>query len=212
MNTSESINEIAAAMAKAQAVIMNPIKTKTNPHFKSSYADLASGLDVIRPALSAHGIAIFQATEIVEDGVILKTRLVHSTGQWIESTYPVSKFAPHQQLGAALTYSKRQALFSLVGVCGDDDDDGNSTAEVVVATTQKAPAKKAAKPVEPTLSPEDSATLYETMLTSLNMVSDIQELYQWARDNQANKVKLTPVHQQDLTVEFRNVEAAIRAN
>jgi hypothetical protein len=126
MQMSAEINEIAAALAAAQAIIKNPDKTKVNPHFKSKYADLATGLDCIRPALSANGIAIVQATEIGRDGMLtLVTRLVHSSGQYFGCTYPVAGGMDHQKLGAALTYAKRQALFTIVGVCGDDDDDGN---------------------------------------------------------------------------------------
>ena len=127
MLTSDNINELAAALAKAQGEIQNPAKNRVNPHFKSKYADIADGLDVIRPTLSKFGIAFVQATELVDDGmVILRTRMIHSSGQWLESTYPVGRFVKHQELGASLTYAKRQALFSIVGVAGDDDDDGNS--------------------------------------------------------------------------------------
>jgi len=127
MQMSAEINEIAGALAAAQAVIKNPDKTKVNPHFKSKYADLATGLDCIRPALSANGIAIVQATEIGRDGMLtLVTRLVHSSGQYFGCTYPVAAGLDHQKLGAALTYAKRQALFTIVGVCGDDDDDGEA--------------------------------------------------------------------------------------
>ena len=141
MNTSESINEIAAALAKAQAKIRNPAKNKVNPHFKSKYADLADGLDVIRPALSEQGIAFIQPTEVVDDGVILRTRLIHSSGQWIESTYPVSKMTQHQQMGAALTYAKRQSLFALVGVCGDDDLDGEDIKDVPTGVSRPVAGK-----------------------------------------------------------------------
>ena len=126
MKTSDAINELAAALAKAQGEIQNPVKNRVNPHFKSRYADIADGLDVIRPTLSKHAIAFVQATELVDDMVILRTRMIHSSGQWLESTYPVGRFVKHQELGASLTYAKRQALFSIVGVAGDDDDDGNS--------------------------------------------------------------------------------------
>lgn len=126
MQTSENINEIATALAKAQGEIQNPAKNRVNPHFKSKYADIADGLDVIRPTLSKFGIAFVQATELHEDMVILRTRMIHTSGQWLESTYPVGRFVKHQELGASLTYAKRQALFSIVGVAGDDDDDGNS--------------------------------------------------------------------------------------
>jgi hypothetical protein len=142
MRTSEQINEIAAALAKAQAEIQNPAKNRVNPHFKSKYADIADGLDVIRPALSKHGIAIVQATELIDDSmVILRTTLVHSSGQWVQSSYPVGRFVKHQELGASLTYAKRQALFSIVGVAGDDDDDGNSA---TASTTPPAPRRSSA--------------------------------------------------------------------
>lgn len=128
MKSSEEINEIAGAMALAQAAIKNPTKAKLNPHFKAKYADLSAGLDCMRSALSAQGIAIFQATEIVQDSVVLLTRLVHKSGQWVGCCFPVSKFAPPQQMGSALTYARRQSLFALVGIAGeDDDDDGNHT-------------------------------------------------------------------------------------
>lgn len=142
MKTSEQINELAAALAKAQATIKNPSKDKKNPHFKSSYADIASGLEVIRPALSAQNISFVQATDVVEDGMVLVTRLMHGgSGQWIEGTYPVGKFGPHQQMAASLTYSKRMALFALVGVHGEDeDDDGESAGTADVSTRRPAPA------------------------------------------------------------------------
>ncbi len=125
MIQSDEIAEIASALAKAQGVIKNPEKLRTNPHFRSKYADLATGLDCIRPPLSANGIAIIQAPGINADGVYLTTRLIHSSGQYLGCIYPVaSSSADHQKLGAALTYAKRQALFSLVGICGDDDLDG----------------------------------------------------------------------------------------
>jgi hypothetical protein len=124
MQSSDEINEIAAALAKAQGQIKNPAKTRENPHFRSAYADLATGLNGIRPALSAQGIAIVQATGINNDGVFLDTRLIHTSGQWIGCIYPVAaSSADHQKLGAALTYSRRQSVFALVGVCGEDEDD-----------------------------------------------------------------------------------------
>jgi hypothetical protein len=194
MNTSEQINEIAAAMAKAQAVITNPAKDRVNPHFKSKYADLAAGLDCIRPALSAHGIAIFQATEIVDDGVILRTRLIHSSGQWLESTYPVSKFAKHQEMGAALTYAKRQALFALVGVCGDEDDDGNEA--------QKADTRAAPKP-EPRMSDDSSKKLLSVMQDTLAMCDSPDSVEAWGKANKAAKARLLPEHQQIISAAYR---------
>jgi hypothetical protein len=193
MNTSEQIDQIAKAMAKAQATIENPAKDKVNPHFKSKYADLAAGLDCIRPALSANGIAIFQATEVIDDGVILRTRLAHMSGQWIESTYPVSKFAKHQEMGAALTYAKRQALFALVGVCGDEDDDGNEA--------QKTDTRAA--PRSPNTAQKDSESLLGVMQDALYMCESPDSVKAWAAANKPAKAKLLPEHQDLIGAMYR---------
>lgn len=202
MQTSEAINEIAAALAKAQGAIKNPSKAKENPHFKSKYADMATGLDVIRPALSEHAIAIVQATEIVEDGVILRTRLIHSSGQWLESSYPVSKFAPHQQLGSALTYSKRQALFALVGVHGEDeDDDGETAAE----PAQSPPPRRERKPEAPKpagYSEEQSEAAKALLLTSLDLCHNRAELQDWATKNQGTIQQCSEPHKVEIRRAF----------
>jgi len=129
MKTSEQINELAAALAKAQAEIENPTKNTTNSHFKSRYADLAGGLTTIRPTLAKHGLAVTQLTSADGDMITLHTRLMHASGQWLEATYPVCRLGKHQEMGSALTYARRYALFAAIGVAGeDDDDDGNSAA------------------------------------------------------------------------------------
>jgi hypothetical protein len=206
MQTSEHIHEIAAALAKAQAVIQNPAKDKENPHFKSKYADLASGLDCVRPALSAQGIAFVQPTEITDDGVILRTRLIHASGQWIESTYPVSKFAPHQQLGAALTYAKRQALFALVGICGDDEDDDGVAANAADTSSRKvAPAKREDKG----LSDADSAKAADLMLGTLEFCDSEDSLREWGKANKATTLKMTREDQQRITQAYMAKRAEV---
>lgn len=141
MNTSEQINELAAALAKAQGELTNPVKDKKNPHFKSSYADLAGGLDTIRPTLARHGLSVVQMTRADGDMIFLHSRLLHASGQWMEATYPVCRLGKHQEMGSALTYARRYALFGLVGVAGDDDDDGNAA-----GTARGRPAVAAATP------------------------------------------------------------------
>ena len=143
MNTSEQIDQIATALAAAQADLRNPVKDAANPHFKSLYADLPSGLAIVRPTLAAHGIALVQATAIDGDVMMLETRLIHKSGQWVGSFYPVIKFpAPQQQIGSALTYAKRYSMFALVGIAGaDEDDDGNAAS----TASTPAPVKAAAR-------------------------------------------------------------------
>ena len=119
MKTSESIDKLATDLIAAQSQLTNPAKTKTNPHFKSSYVDLADGLDVVRAILSKNKIALVQGTSVIDGVIILNTRLIHATGQWIESDYPVSGFAKPQEMGSAMTYARRYFLFSLLGIAGE---------------------------------------------------------------------------------------------
>src|SRR3712207_5518591 len=134
---SASIGAIAAALAKAQSELLNPEKslvgTITPPHLQQSarqfrYAPLSSGLDIVRKTLGRHELATVQTTSIdPAAGLIrLTTVLAHSSGEWISSEWPVCSVAemvaPHR-MGAALTYARRYALFTLVGIAGEDDLD-----------------------------------------------------------------------------------------
>ena len=125
---SDRIDAISAALAKAQGQIANPAKGALNPHFKSQYADLSSGLNAIRAALSANAIAVVQTTRMEADVLVLFTALTHASGQWIGSQWPVVKLpSPPQVIGSALTYARRYSLFALTGIAGEnDDDDGNA--------------------------------------------------------------------------------------
>jgi hypothetical protein len=135
--SSETIGTIAAALAKAQAQLVNPEKslvgTIRSNHASGSersfrYAPLSSGLDIVRKTLSQHEIATVQTTSIDETaGIVrLSTVLAHASGEWIASDWPVcaiNETAAPQRMGAALTYARRYALFTLVGIAGEDDLD-----------------------------------------------------------------------------------------
>jgi hypothetical protein len=120
---SEQINELAKALSTAQAKIENATLNKINPHFKSKYADLSSVIDSIREPLSANGLAVSQNIEIREGGMVLRTVLMHSSGQWIASEYPLPQTARPQELGSALTYARRYSLSAIACIAADDDDD-----------------------------------------------------------------------------------------
>src|ERR1700726_2115203 len=135
--SSESIGAIASALAKAQSELSNPEKslvaTIRSPFPREGdrtfrYASLSSGLDIVRKALGKYEIATVQTTSIDnEAGLIrLTTVLAHSSGEWVSSDWPVCPIsdtaAPHR-MGAALTYARRYALFTLVGIAGEDDLD-----------------------------------------------------------------------------------------
>ena len=135
--SSENIGTIAAALAKAQAELINPEKSLvatvrsdgTGAAERSfRYAPLSSGLDIVRKTLSQHEIATVQTTAIDQTAAIvnLTTVLAHASGEWIASDWPVCALSemktPHR-MGAALTYARRYALFTLVGIAGEDDID-----------------------------------------------------------------------------------------
>jgi ERF superfamily len=135
--SSESIGAIAAALARAQAELTNPgkslIATIRASHSRENdqtfrYAALSSGLDIVRKALGGHEIATVQTTAIDnEAGLIrLTTTLAHSSGEWLSSEWPVcaiNETVAPRRMGAALTYARRYALFTLVGIAGEDDLD-----------------------------------------------------------------------------------------
>jgi hypothetical protein len=152
MRTSEQIDQIATALAKAQGAIQNPAKDSENPHFKSKYADLSGGLNVVRPILSQNGIAVVQMTRMDGDLMMLDTRLAHSSGQWIESDYPVCRFpAKQQEVGSALTYARRYSLFAAAGIAGEDDD-GNEASK---SETPAPPRREAPRPAPRQTAPAD---------------------------------------------------------
>lgn len=119
---SPEIDKIAAALAKAQGAIEHAEKGSTNNHFGKPYANLASVLDACRKPLSENGLALVQMPTIEKDWV-LKTMLVHSSGQWFESTVPIlASRQDAQGYGGGLTYARRYGITALVGVAQDDDD------------------------------------------------------------------------------------------
>src|SRR6266853_5822849 len=135
--SSESIAALAAALARAQVLLTNPEKSLTatvgtdrydEPGRTFRYAPLSSGLDIVRKALGQHEIATVQTTAIDQatQAVSLTTVLAHSSGEWIASDWPVcalSEMATPRRMGAALTYARRYALFTLVGIAGEEDLD-----------------------------------------------------------------------------------------
>ncbi len=124
MNMSPQINELAAALSKAQGEMKGAQKDAANPFFKSKYADLSSVVDAIREPFLNHGLSFTQTTRITEGGhMVLQTYLLHSSGQWMAADYPVKPVKDDPQgLGSALTYARRYSLQAISGVPSIDDD------------------------------------------------------------------------------------------
>ena len=158
MNTSDQINELAGALAKAQGAFANAEKDRENAFFKNRYVTLTSVWDAIRKPLSDNGLAVVQVTDTDTDGTVtLITRLIHSSGQYIEATYPVIGLDNRginaaQAAGSALTYARRYSLSALVGVVADEDDDANAAAgerQPAKTQPQRQPAAASNKPAQP---------------------------------------------------------------
>src|SRR6202158_1718784 len=154
--SSETMGAIAAALAKAQGELSNPekslIATIRSPFPREGdrsfrYASLSSGLDLVRKSLGRHEIATVQTTSIDEGvGIIrLTTTLAHSSGEWVASDWPVcavTETASPHRMGAALTYARRYALFTLVGIAGEDDLDAPDLATPTNRTSGLEKAKR----------------------------------------------------------------------
>jgi ERF superfamily len=239
--SSESIGLIAGALAKAQIELTNPEKSLTatirSPFPREGdktfrYASLSSGLDMVRKSLGRHEIATIQTTAIdKEAGLIhLTTVLAHSSGEWMSSDWPVCPIsetnAPHR-MGAALTYARRYALFTLVGIAGEDDLDapdlptltlnGDGTARTsdhksrganghtVAASSAPIGTRKSQRaPSKPILSNDASAVLRDKLLTGLAGIVLVDELDRWAHNCLPAKNSLT-------ATDARLVEAAFQA-
>jgi hypothetical protein len=218
--SSETIACLAAALAKAQMALTNPEKSLTGtlpgnradePGRTFRYAPLSAGLDIVRKVLGQHEIATLQTTIIDQDiqTVSLTTVLAHASGEWIASDWPVcalSEMATPRRMGAALTYARRYALFTLVGITGEDDLDapdlagqpgegaqagngldrgklnGGGAAGTAVGTLGAfAKSRKPWTPPKEPLAPEASATLRDRLVSELSGFASSEQATAWAQ-------------------------------
>lgn len=141
MKQSESIANLAAAMAAAQGEMGSAIKGASNPFFKSKYADLGSVIQAIKAPFAAHGLSFVQFPVSGENSVGVATRLMHSSGEWLEQEYyiPLGKMDA-QSVGSCLSYARRYSLQSIAGIPSADDD-GNAATQAKPESVTKAQAK-----------------------------------------------------------------------
>ena len=166
MQTSDQINEIATALAKAQGEMGGALKESANPFFKSKYADLASVWDACRRPLATNGLAVIQSPTVADLRVSLDTLIVHTSGQWIRNSLSCTiKDDTPQVIGSATTYLRRYALQSLVGVAAEDDDGE--------AAQGRAGNGKAAEPLpQPTMAAMAVPKGYSDWLDDLRCAAD----------------------------------------
>jgi hypothetical protein len=226
--SSESIASLAAALAKAQVLLTNPEKSLTatvrtdrydEPGRTFRYAPLSSGLDIVRKALGQHEIATLQTTAIDQatQAVSLTTVVAHSSGEWIASDWPVcalSEMATPRRMGAALTYARRYALFTLVGIAGEEDLDApdlagqpnersgsvgngsppskpNGSGAAVETFRSFSANRKVWSPPKSALDPEKSTVLCDQLLGELGSLATQEEVTAWAKGALGAKNTLT---------------------
>jgi hypothetical protein len=141
------MKEISAALVKAQKEFGPALKTSSNPHFRSKYADLSACVEAVIDGLNNNGIFLMQPTHLCEDGVIVETLFIHESGEQMSAGklhVPASK-QDAQGYGSTLTYARRYALMAACGIAPEDDD-GNAASKKPTAPPPPAPPPKAEKP------------------------------------------------------------------
>src|SRR5262245_26623364 len=221
--SSESVAALASALAKAQVELVNPEKSLTatiragrpgEGERSFRYAPLSSGLDIVRKTLGQHEIASMQTTAVDQAGglVNLTTMLAHASGEWIASDWPVctiAEMANPQRMGAALTYARRYALFTLVGIAGEGDLDAPDLCAAPPTTAvrtdtgsgelrppprsdgndrTRAAARVASTPV---LSSDESADLRDRLLGEIAGLQSQESATSWAQGALAAKNRLS---------------------
>lgn len=173
MNKSESIANLAKALSTAQGGIKAALKDSNNPFFKSKYADLTSVWDSCRTALSSNGLAVTQSTAFVGELLVLETMLMHLSGEWVSSVYPINPVKNDPQgIGSAITYARRYSLSALVGVVADEDDDGNAASKPVTATPKKTDSKGNEVTKQPTWTEEQKTEVGQVRADILEEFGD----------------------------------------
>lgn len=155
MSESSSIGELAMALSKAQAKMGHAKKETENPFFKSKYADLASVIEVAREPLGLNSLCYVQYVQKDEkSGIGLVTKLMHSSGQWIDSFLPLVLTKNDMQgLGSAISYARRYGLSSMLGIAQEDDDGNHASQRGKVFPSQPEPHDGVYDPTSPYLIP-----------------------------------------------------------
>ncbi len=128
---SPEIKEFVSAFVRVQEKLKPAIFNKVNPHFKSRYADFSSCMDTCRVPLAENGIIVTQSCQTTNDKLYLVTMLIHTSGQWMKSEFPIiSSKMDSQGIGSAMTYAKRYSLCGMIGIVADEDGDDDGEAAI----------------------------------------------------------------------------------
>jgi hypothetical protein len=221
LRTSEQCNEIFAALAAAQGDMPTIEKSKEGKikgesksgkqyEYSYKYADIADVLESALPILSKNGLAVIQPTMVSNGAIFIITRVCHSSGQWVESEYPVATInGDHQKMGGAMTYARRYALCSLLGIAADEDTDGVGAEDLpkqAPTRTQVSSGKRQAPP-EPTEAERKTATV---MIDTIRMAETEADLADWLTDNKTVLESLPDSLRDQVRQAYRRTLAGLR--
>lgn len=197
IETSETVTALYGAFVAAQAQMEGVNKSAKNPHFRSAYATLEEVALTARPILAQHGLAYTQAPGMSDGGVTVTTRLIHKSGEWMQSTIcmPLDKHTP-QAVGSAITYGCRYSLMAVLGLPPQDDD--GEAAEGRHSPAAPKPKAKARQ--------ED----YPTLEAEIRRCETPDELRRWAQDNGARINTLPEDWRTNLREEYEDHMARLR--
>ena len=231
MRTSEQINDLATALAAFQGEVPPVEKNKEGKvkgeskngkayEYAYKYADIADILSTALPVLSKHGLSIVQATAIDGRDMNVVSRLLHQSGQWIESDYPVCSIGgDHQKMGGALTYARRYAACSLLGIAPEEDVDGEAAA--TEPTRTPAPRQQSRPAPQPApdddVDPEKEARAlayiagFRTRMQNCSTADEVTKLWAAEAAGRAD-AGLSPIEVGNLMAETRAFRETFNSN
>ena len=219
MQTSESIADLATALAKAQGQFGNvqknrevTVKTKTGGTYKFKYATLDAIGDAIRKPLADNGLSYIQAVAKTDSGMAIDTRLMHASGQWLQTVTPMKiENEGNQAIGSAITYGRRYALSALLGIVSDDDDDSNaSDGNTIEESHYRGNGKSAPEaPAERKLTKQQARPEYDKLVKELQTMQSPADLAQWGKRNKPRLDAMPEDWQQSLRDEYASHQAQL---
>lgn len=174
-----SFNKVAAALVKAQKEFGPALKSSSNPHFRSKYADLSACVEAVIEGLNNNGIALMQRVSPSDSGVIVETVFIHESGEVIncgQLHVPASKHDA-QGYGSALTYARRYSLMAACGIAPEDDD-GNAA------------SKRPTAPAVPTPDITDHLAAIQASASSEELATVFKAAFDACQGNQALQAKV----------------------
>ena len=208
MNQSESITKLADALVKAQAEMPEIPMDGVNPHYKSKFSTLGAVISKVRPVFAKHGLVVLQLPSSNTEGIGLTTRIIHTSGEWIEETVTMTVNAganPGQELGKLVTYFRRYGLSAAAGVYSDEDTDNEKPVKPAKETAPELPTDKRAWSVaqkealmKAGLAKNDFASKGMLGLSALPVDASVDEIVSWGKVYRKFRETMTATEAADL--------------